>query len=235
MKRTLIAAIVVAAVAAAALAASARTQSPTAPAADGARTISVAGAGKVSTAPDEAHFSFGVERQAESARQAFSAATTTSQRIVAALRSAGVAAGDIQSEQISIVPRTSENGREIVCYAATSSVSATIRNIGRAGAVIDAAVEAGANQVYGPSLTVSSQERVYREALRSALADARAKAQTIASASGVSLGAVVSVQESGEAPAPVALEAASRAADQAQIEPGTEEIEARLVVTFAIQ
>jgi uncharacterized protein len=197
------------------------------------RSITAAGVGTVTTVPDRAHFSFGVQAQSRTASQALEAAAAQLTRVVAALRSAGVAEVDIQTEQISLSPRTSEDGVQIVGYMAVSSVSVRVRNLDRAGPVVDAAVGAGANQVYGPSLTRSDQEAVYRGALKAAYADARAKAQALADAAGVTLGAMTSTVEGG-ASAPMPL-AAGRAEDaKATIEPGTQEIQASVSVTFAV-
>ena len=197
------------------------------------RSITASGLGSVTTVPDRAHFSFGVQAQSRTASQALEAADAQLGRVVAALRSAGIAQADIQTEQISLSPRTSEDGVQIVGYMAVSSVSVRVRNLDRAGPVVDAAVGAGANQVYGPSLTRSDQEAVYRSALKAAYADARAKAQALAEAAGVTLGAMTSTVEGG-ASAPMPL-AAGRAEDaKATIEPGTQEIQASVSVTFAV-
>jgi uncharacterized protein len=197
------------------------------------RSITASGLGSVTTVPDRAHFSFGVQAQSRTASQALEAADAQLTRVVAALRSAGIAQADIQTEQISLSPRTSEDGVQIVGYMAVSSVSVRVRNLDRAGPVVDAAVGAGANQVYGPSLTRSDQEAVYRGALKAAYADARAKAQALADAAGVTLGAMTSTVEGG-ASAPMPL-AAGRAEDaKATIEPGTQEIQASVSVTFAV-
>jgi uncharacterized protein len=197
------------------------------------RSITASGLGSVTTVPDRAHFSFGVQAQSRTASQALEAADAQLTRVVAALRSAGIAQADIQTEQISLSPRTSEDGVQIVGYMAVSSVSVRVRNLDRAGPVVDAAVGAGANQVYGPSLTRSDQEAVYRGALKAAYADARAKAQALADAAGVTLGAMTSTVEGG-ASAPMPL-AAGRAEDaKATVEPGTQEIQASVSVTFAV-
>jgi uncharacterized protein len=208
---------------------SARGQETDAP----ARSITASGLGSVTTVPDRAHFSFGVQAQSRTASQALEAADAQLSRVVAALRGAGVAQADIQTEQISLSPRTSEDGVQIVGYTAVSSVSVRVRNLDRAGPIVDAAVAAGANQVYGPSLTRSDQAALYRNALRSAYADARAKAQALAEAAGVTLGAMTAtVEGGGNVPMPVA---AGRAEDaKATVEPGTQEIQASVSVTFAV-
>jgi uncharacterized protein YggE len=98
--------------------------------------------------------------------------------------------------------------------------------------LVDAAVDAGANSVSGPGLDSSDRDALYRDALKQAFADAKAKAETLAEAAGVQLGPVQTVAE-GAAPGPVVY--ASRAAvDTAvPVEPGTQEIDATVTVTYA--
>jgi hypothetical protein len=197
-----------------------------------AEGITVTGSGVVRAVPDRAEISFGVVSQGRTASQALAANDTAIQRVVAALRAAGIAAADIQTRSFSISPRYSEEGEELLGYTAQNTVAAQLRDLDRAGAVIDGAVAAGANQVYGPSLSRSDSTELYRNALRSGVADARAKAQVVAEAAGVSLGAVVGVVEQGSSVEPPAQDATARAA--APIEPGTQEIQASVVVTFAV-
>jgi uncharacterized protein len=197
------------------------------------RSVTALGTASVAAVPDRAHFSFGVQAQARSAAQALAATDAQLTRVVAAVRQAGVAAPDIQTEQISLTTRTSEDGGEVVGYTAIGSIAVRVRNLDRAGAIVDAAVGAGANQVYGPSLTRSDQEALYRNALRAAYADARAKAQVLADAAGVRLGElIVAVEGGGNAPMPLGARSAEDA--QATIEPGTQELQATVTVTFAV-
>jgi uncharacterized protein len=198
-----------------------------------AEGITVTGMGVVRTVPDRAEISFGVVTQGRTASQALSANDAAIERVVAALRQAGIAAADIQTRSFSISPRSSEEGDEILGYTAENTVSVLLRNLDRAGAVIDAAVAAGANQVFGPSLSRSNATELYRNALRAGVADARAKAQEIASAAGVSLGQVVGVVEQGSSPEPPQPAADARTAG-APIQPGTQDIQASVVVMFAV-
>jgi uncharacterized protein len=200
-------------------------------AADAEKGITVTGTGTVTTVPDRAEFSFGVTSQAGTATAALAANTAEIRRVVAALRNAGIAATDIQTQQVSVSPRYTDDGQEISGYTATNTVVARIRDLGRAGTVLDAAVEAGANQVYGPSLTSSDRDDLYRDALRAAYAEARAKAQELAGAAGISLGRAVDIVEAG-GPVPLPMAEAALAADT-RIEPGTQEIQATVTVTFA--
>ena len=185
--------------------------------------------------PDRAQFSFGVTTQGTTAVQALAANASLARKVIAALKATGVPASDIRTDSVQLSPNVSDDGSTIVGYSATNSVSATLRELGKAGSVVDAAVEAGANQVSGPSLVRSDQNALYRSALRAAVANARAKAQALALASGVSLGSVQNVVEGSAAPPPVPLEKASGdMAASTPIEPGTQTIEADVTVEFAV-
>ena len=196
-----------------------------------AEGITVSGAGVVRAVPDRAEISFGVVSQGRTATQALAANDAAIRRVVAALRTAGIAAADIQTQSFSLSPRQTEEDQEIQGYTASNTVSVLLRELARAGTVVDAAVGAGANQVYGPSLSRSNARELYRDALRAAVADARAKAEILAAAAGLSLGRVVGVEEGGGSQ-PVAQPAGDARAS-APIEPGTQEIGATVVVTFA--
>lgn len=193
--------------------------------------ITVTGTGSVRTVPDRAEFAFGVQTTGRTATQALAANAAEMRRVIAALREAGVAAAEIQTQQVSLSPRQSDDG-EIIGYTASNTVSARIRDLDRAGAVIDAAVSAGANQVSGPALSRSDAVELYRDALRAAYANARAKAQTLAGAAGVSLGRALVVVEAGGGPAPLPTDRTAETGTP--IEPGTQEVSATVTVTFAI-
>jgi uncharacterized protein YggE len=114
-------------------------------------------------------------------------------------------------------------------------VHATVRDLGKAGSVVDDAVKAGANQVYGPSLRVSDNRVQYRAAVDAAMDDARARAEALAARAGVTLGGPVAIVESGGGyPVPMYDRAAGAAEAAVPIEPGIDQISAMLTVTFAI-
>ena len=94
----------------------------------------------------------------------------------------------------------------MVGYVASNSVTVHIRHLVDAGAIISAAVAAGANQTSGPSLASSEQKELYRRALKAAVADARSRAAAIASASDATVGEIRSVSESSSG-APIPFEA----------------------------
>jgi uncharacterized protein len=197
--------------------------------------ITVVGTGSVSVTPDTAEWSFGVHTTGETANAALGSNSKSMDRIVAALRTAGIPRDDLQTEQVSVYPRVSDDGRSIVGYDASNTVRATIRDLDEAGRIVDAAVAAGANEVYGPSLTVSDTDAQYRAAVEEAFADARRRAEAIAGNAGVTLGAPVAIVEGSEGGAlPYAATLRDEAAAEVGIEPGKQDVAASLTVTFAI-
>jgi uncharacterized protein YggE len=198
-------------------------------------TISVTGSGTVTTEPDTATTSFGVVTQGSTAREAMSHNSEEMAKVIDALKRAGVASKDLQTQYVSLDPRYDNQGREVIGYTASNSVSAIVRELSQAGAVIDAAVAAGANNVSGPSLSRDDQGKLYNDALERAVADAKAKAEVLARAAGVSVGAVQSVAENPQAgggPMPLGYAAARSIA--VPIEAGTTQVVANVRVVFAL-
>jgi uncharacterized protein len=197
--------------------------------------ITVVGSASARAVPDVADWSFGVQADASTASEALNEAAKATRRIVDALRHTGVAKKDLRTEQVSLYPRTSNDGLSVIGYSASSSVHATVHGLGKAGAVVDAAVSAGANQVSGPTLRVSDSHAQYRAAADAALDDARARAEALAAKAGVKLGAPIAIVESVNSyPGPVYDGVRAAAESAVPIEPGIDEISATLTVTFAI-
>jgi uncharacterized protein YggE len=121
----------------------------------------------------------------------------------------------------------------------TNTVEATVRVIETAGGVIDAALAAGATSMDGLTFRVSDPAAALGEARRLAVADARARAETLAAEAGVRVGAVVAIVEGGELapgpPRPVAEFRMKAAADvSTPVEAGTTELTISVAVEFAI-
>jgi uncharacterized protein len=197
-------------------------------------SIVVAGQGSVAARPDRAQLSFGVSSDARTASAALRANAAEMTKVIAALQAQGIGAADLRTDLVALSPRYSQNGETVVGYTATNSVSATVRNLARIGAIIDAAVEAGANQVSGPNLVRSSASSLYRAALRAAIADAKGKARTIAAASGLHIRRITDVAESSAAPSPMPLTAKASADASTPVETGSTLVEATVTVTFAV-
>lgn len=199
--------------------------------------ITVAGVGVVTTVPDRAAFSFTVSSRGKTASDALDSNGNETSRVIAALKVAGVQAADLQTSQISLYPRTSNDGQTIIGYDASNSISARVRDLGQAGDVVDAAVRAGANGVSGPSLFKADRDSIARDGLRAAVANARTKAEVIAAAAGVRLGRVTRVVEGGgNGDVVVVPQSAGVAAGAARtpVEPGTQELQTTVTVTFSI-
>jgi uncharacterized protein len=197
--------------------------------------ITVVGTGSADVVPDVADWSFGVHSQAATASGALSANASAMKDVLAALEGAGISKKDVQTTEVSLYPETADDGRTVTGYSASSTVTATVRKLGDAGKVVDAAVRAGAIDVYGPNLHPSDTDEAYSEAVDRAFDDARAHAEAIAAKAGVSLGAPIAIVEGGGyAPGPVMAYDRAAAAEVAPVEPGTQQVSASLSVTFAI-
>jgi uncharacterized protein YggE len=196
-------------------------------------SVTVNGTGTVTAVPDQAEFDFTVQTKSATAAAALSRNGTDTKAVIAAVEGAGVPEANIQTTQVSLDPVMSNDGTSIVAYTASDSISVTKLAIAKAGAVVDAAVGAGANGVSGPSLTVSSQDSLYAQALKAAVGQAKTKAQALADAAGRSLGEVTTIVEGGGfSPLPFAVGAGAK--DSTPIEAGTQQIQATVTVTFAL-
>jgi uncharacterized protein len=197
----------------------------------------VNGTGTAKAIPNQAQFSLGVTTKGSTAREALAANSARMERVIAALKSAGVSDKDIKTQDVSVGPGYDGEKGSTSGYAARNSVSVRVRELDRSSAVLDAASRAGANEVYGPSLTRSNRDAYEAKALESAFGNARKRAEALADAAGVRLGRVTSIVEgfSGGPQPMYDLRARAEPAVGAPIEPGSEEIQASVTVAFAIE
>lgn len=172
------------------------------------RTLSVTGDGLAAAAPDLATLSIGVESEGKTAAEAV---RLMSQRMTATmqrLKSSGVAERDMQTSGLSVNARYNyENQKtpQIIGYVATNMVTVKLRDLAKAGAVIDAAVQDGANQLNGLSFGFADPKPLENKARAAAVADAREKAATLAKAAGVSLGPILLIQDGFSAGPPMPM------------------------------
>lgn len=163
--------------------------------------IWVSGEGKVSVIPDIAILSLGVSAQATSVAEAQSQAAQAMDKVMAALTDHDVAKKDIQTRHFSIEQITrwdEKNQQEVVLgYRVTNMVTAKIREVDKAGTIIDAAASAGGNfiRINGISFSVDNPSIYYKEAREKAMADVEAKAEQLARLSGVKLGKPTYISE----------------------------------------
>jgi uncharacterized protein len=193
-------------------------------------TVTASGVGTATAVPNEAMMSFGVESRAPTAKAAVAANADAMRKVINALRQAG--AREIATQWFSVYPVSRDDGG-IDGYSASNSVSA-VSDVDDAAGLIDAAAEAGANQVSGPGLSSTNAEELYRQALAKAIAEARERAQVLAKAAGRSLGEITSIVEgSGATPLPYAERAALDGSTP--IVPGEQETTATVSVTFVLR
>jgi uncharacterized protein YggE len=202
--------------------------------------ITVTGSGKVSIAPDLATISVGVSTVNATAAKAQAAASTAMSRIIAALKKVGIADADLATRSISLYPQydsgSSGGAPRVTGYQAGQTLSVKVRHVEQAGAVIDAAVAAGANQLGGISFSVADPAAAADQARQLAVADARKRAQVLAQAAGVTLGDVLTITETS-APQPNPqpyLDAAALRAAGTPVQVGTTDETVQVQVTFAI-
>ena len=192
--------------------------------------VTVTGTGSVSAVPDRAEISAGVESRAPTAKAALAANAAAMRKVIDELRDRG--GKDVTTQTVSLSTSFDQNGQPNG-FVATNVASAKTTLDG-AGALIDAAVEAGANTVYGPSLSRSDAEELYRDALEEAVADAKERAEVLAKAAGRKLGRVTTIVESGSPEIPYAAKDAMAARAETPIVSGPQETTAIVSVTFAL-
>lgn len=157
------------------------------------RIISVAGRAEVKVKPDMASIVFGVETNAPTARQAQSQNAEIMNRVIARLKSSGIAQEDMQTSNFSLRPvyewRTNkeESSQVLVGYRCNNSVKVVVKDIAKTGTVIDYAVEAGATNVQSLSFGVLDPQVHQDEALALAVENVRVKAEVMAKAAGVEI------------------------------------------------
>lgn len=166
--------------------------------------VSVAGMGMVTITPDAASISVGVNVMQKNLSEAQAAATSQMESVIATLIAAGVDEKDIQTTNysVSIMQNYDNNGypSEIIGFQVNNQVNVTIREIDKLGGILDQVVAAGANSIYGISFIVTDSTAAASQARAAAIADAMAKAEEIAAATGTRLGRLVSVSESYSPP-----------------------------------
>jgi len=214
------------------------------------RRISVSGSGTASSQPDRVVLRLGVEATAETASEALSQNSRRMQAVIDALKDAGIPAASIQTQTVQLRPQyespereptkaeereTAARQRELVGYVASNIVEARSDDLDAVGELLDTAVQAGANRVEGIRFEVSDSTELLSQAREAAWEDAEQKAMELADLAGVTLGDVLSINESTSVPRPVGLGEAMEREAAVPIEPGREEIQVSLQVTWALR
>lgn len=210
-------------------------------------TISVTGTGHVSLTPDRYSFTATVQTMAPTVEEAVNDNNQKVAAAIAALKTAGAKAEEIQTSNFSIYPQQDYSQQQqgkpprVIGYQVSNSVTVTRKQVSDAGRLLQAAISAGVNQTSGLSFSVSDPSRGRDDGLRAAFAEARAKAALFATAAGRTLGPAIAISEIGAMqPQPRPMMARNAMAAQAvsaevPVESGTTELTFTVSVVFAMR
>jgi uncharacterized protein YggE len=211
---------------------------------DGSTTsgINVTGQGKVTGQPDVLKLNLGVSVLRPTVDLATADAATLAQAVIDALKANGVAEEDIQTANYSIYPEYDWSGdtQRLLGYRVANEVRVKIRDLDNAGAIIDAATQAGGDDtvVNNLSFDIEDNAELLQMARTAAWNDAEAKARQLAQLAGVELGAATSITESVNYETPPIYYQRDMATAGGEsvtpIESGTQEVTVVVQVTFAI-
>ena len=204
------------------------------------RTIDVVGTGQVRGTPDVLSLTLGVGTRDKSAGTALTHNSELTSRLIGVLRDAGVDEKDIQTANLSISPVYDDDGENVIGYGVSTTVDVQIRDLGKAGQIVDAAAEAAGDEIVVNSLYFSFDDNsdLVAQARAEAVKRARSQAEQLAKAAGVELGDVITMSESTSSEGPV-LDAAPKAATaedagSVPIQPGSESLAVQVSMSFKI-
>jgi len=201
-------------------------------------TLTVSGTGKVTVVPDVARVYLGVTLTKPTVKEARDAAARAMTDVIAAIKGLGIADADIQTTGLSLSARYANgSSTKIVGYSISEQVQVTVRDLDKAGDVVDTATAKGATDVNGISFEIADPAKALDNARAAAIVAARTSATVMAGAAHVNVGAVVSITD-GSAPTPIYYGAASAApmfADlKTPVQPGTQDVSANVTVVFEL-
>ena len=208
------------------------------------RRITVEGTGQASGTPDMANITIGVQTQATSAQQAVADDRQKMTALLQTLKGLGIADKDIHTTNYSVYAEQQPvpAGKELpangpITYRVNNQVTITVRDVSKLGEVLDKGVSAGANTIYGVSFSVANPSTLQADALGTAMADAKARAESLAKLAGVNLGDVISINVlSSGGPVHVMSAVPMAVGDSATpIQPGTLSVNMTVQVVYAIQ
>lgn len=220
---------------------SGRENTPPAP------TLTVAGSGQVSAAPDQAVVQFGVVARSEKASDAQNEANRIAGAILEAIQTTGIAKDKITTAELTLSPiheqqDPREGDREspprIVGYLATNMLRVEIDEMNKIGNAIDAAIGAGANRLENLSFKIKDETPLREKALRQAVLKAREKAVAIAETLNLRLVRILQITEESVGivePRFRVHRMAAAAAESTPVEPGRIEVNASAIMDYQIE
>lgn len=203
--------------------------------------LEITAQGETRRTPDIATISAGVVTQAADAASAMRENATRMDRVIAALKRAGIADRDIRTANISLSPQYRYANNEppvITGYQASNNVTVRFRDIARSGTVLDALVATGANQINGPDLGLDNPASALDEARVDAVNKAKARADLYARAAGMRVKRILSISEASyetPRPMPVMLRMEAAEAPASKILPGEQSLGVSVSVRFELE
>jgi len=202
--------------------------------------ITVSASSDVLSAPDVASVSAGVVTRGLDAGDAMAQNAALMTKVYAQLKAAGIERKYIQTSQLSLQPQYDYKDRSaprITGYEARNTVSARTFDLDNVGPMIDALVKAGVNTINNVQFGVRDPKAAQAIAREAAIKEARAKAQSMATAAGVRLGPLQSLSESGgfrPQPMMMARQSSSYSADSTPISGGEQSISVTVNMVYGI-
>jgi uncharacterized protein YggE len=206
--------------------------------------IVVSGEGEAAVAPDMALLSLSVMREAKTAREALDDNNAAMAEVIEAIKLFGVADRDLQTAGLQIMPRYNYTNKpdgtqeaELIAYQVTNSLSVRVRDLVKTGEILDKAVSLGVNQGGNIVFANDDPSAVITEARKKAVAEATAKARTLAEAAGVNLGRILEISDQafGAQPMPIEAKAFDRMAASVPIEAGENAYRVQVNMTFELK
>ena len=202
--------------------------------------ITVTGTGKVTGTPDTLRISMSVTATSQDVDSALASANASAKAVQDALLAQGVAAKDLQTSNLSIQPNYTPKGQPSG-YVVSEGITASVRDLAKAGATLTAAVNAGGDavRVDGVTMALEDTSHLVGDARKGAVDDARAKAEQYAQAAGRSLGEVQSISEIVTQPVPQYYDsrfaaATAQASSPVPLQAGSQELTVQVTVVFAL-
>ena len=206
--------------------------------------IVVTGEGEATVAPDMALLSLSVMREAKTAREALDANNAAMAEVIEAVKLFGIADRDLQTAGIQIMPRYNYTNKpdgtqeaELVAYQVTNTLSVRVRDLVKTGEILDKAVSLGVNQGGNIVFANDDPSAVITEARKNAVAEATARANTLAEAAGVTLGRVLEISEQsfGAQPMPIEARAFDKAVAAVPVQAGENAYRVQVNMTFELK
>jgi uncharacterized protein YggE len=206
------------------------------------RTLTVTGSADSILTPDIAYIYVGVHTENADAKTAISTNNSDTQKVINALKAAGVADKDLRTTNFSVYPsqQTGPNGEtKGTIYMVDNTVYVTVRDLSKMGDILDAAATAGANSISGIQFDVADKNTALSEARKNAINNARQLAEETAQAAGVNLGPIQSINYSSSSqPIPMFAGkggAVMDAAASVPVNPGQLTLSVDVTIVYEIQ